>query len=523
MFLKRLRKGNNIYLLTCLLLLGLLLRLPGLRLGIWRDEGSTYFNALPTNIREVIETVTVCELNPPGFYLLMHQWMQWFGAGEVVFKLPALIFGLLTIAAVYMLGREVASPKIGLVAAALTTIAPEAIYYSQEARPYSLMALLSCLVVLMYCKALTSQDQKWYLFGFVICASLLLYVQYTGLVLVGSLAVITLYLLWRRKGDVKIIPFTLSFAAVFLLFTPWLQVFLTHLHTGSPWLDKNPWWMLPKRYIVNLIDILPLRVHPIHLLFVVLLVGWLLFQDAKFLRLWRSELIAILVTVVGLGIGLLAAFSFSGRYLFLLAPIAWIVYSIWVVALWQYFQQCWHHFRTRMWATFVLLFLCGWLILPDLSYALSLGNVAKSGLRTLAADATRNNPEQTFYVLAPDHIGPSFGYYFSQHSIPYYGFVHWNHPELFRPQGYAQLWQNPSAVTMTMQHILDKAQQGYSRLGLIKQRSPENADEIRYKPYRQTDQLLSKLRQTYPLLNKTDYPGKLEFVTLYLFDLTSGN
>jgi hypothetical protein len=35
---------NPFYLVGCLILLGLLLRLPFLRLGLFRDEGSTYFN-----------------------------------------------------------------------------------------------------------------------------------------------------------------------------------------------------------------------------------------------------------------------------------------------------------------------------------------------------------------------------------------------------------------------------------------------------------------------------------------------
>lgn len=519
------RKVNDIYLSGSLLLVGLLLRLPSLRLGLWRDEGSTYFDALPTSLSEVIKTVTLCELNPPGFYLLMHQWMQWFGAGEVVFKLPALIFALLTIIAVYMLGRVVGSPRIGFVAAALTTIAPEAIFYSQEARPYSLTALLSCLVVLLYCKALTSKHQKWYLFGFVLCASLLLYVQYTGLLLVGSLAVITLYLLWSRKGRLKIIPFALSFAAVFLLFTPWLPVFLTHLHTGSPWHEKIPLWMVPKRFIVNLIYFLPVWQHPIHLLLFVVLAAWLLFQDRKFLCLWRDTPMAILVTTMGLGAILVAVLSYSGRYVFFLTPIAWILYSSCVVTLWRYFNRLGkkYLYRFNLWGTVLLVSVCLWLVYPNLSYALTLGNQAKSGVRSLAADTEKIAPQHTFYVLAPDHLAPAFGYYESQDGLPFYGFARWDRPELFRPQGYADIWQDPALLTMTMQRIQDKAKQGYTKLGFIRESPPEYANEYPYKPHKKTDQLLSRLRQTYPLVGKTDYPGKAEFVTLYLFDLTSGN
>ncbi len=111
-FMKLLQHLNDIYLISSLMLLGLLLRLPSLSLGLWRDEASTYFDALPAGLGEVVRTVIRSELNPPGFYLIMHQWMCWFGAEEIVLKLPALIFGLLLIAATYGLGRVIGSLTI---------------------------------------------------------------------------------------------------------------------------------------------------------------------------------------------------------------------------------------------------------------------------------------------------------------------------------------------------------------------------------------------------------------------------
>jgi len=147
-----------------------LLRLPFLRLGLFRDEGSTYFDALPTTPGEVVRTVILCELNPPGFFLIMHQWMRWFGSQEIIFKLPALIFGLVLIAATYGLGRVVGSRTTALLAALFATLASAAVYYSQEARPYTLSALLSWLSVLLYCQAIRSKRQIPYLLGFVVCA-----------------------------------------------------------------------------------------------------------------------------------------------------------------------------------------------------------------------------------------------------------------------------------------------------------------------------------------------------------------
>jgi 4-amino-4-deoxy-L-arabinose transferase-like glycosyltransferase len=136
------------------MLIGLLLRLPGLGLGLWRDEAVTYFDARPETLAGLIQAVAHSELNPPGFFMIMHRWMQTFGASEVVFKLPALMFGLLLIPVTYGLGLAAGAARAGLMAAAVTALAPEAIYYSQEARPYTLTALLCCVVVLFYLRAL---------------------------------------------------------------------------------------------------------------------------------------------------------------------------------------------------------------------------------------------------------------------------------------------------------------------------------------------------------------------------------
>ena len=103
--LKQLEGFSDIALVCSLIFVGGLLRLPSLRLGLWRDEGATYFDAIPADLGEVFQTVAHCELNPPGFYVVMHYWMQWFGDGEIIFKGPALILGLLIIPATYGLGR----------------------------------------------------------------------------------------------------------------------------------------------------------------------------------------------------------------------------------------------------------------------------------------------------------------------------------------------------------------------------------------------------------------------------------
>jgi hypothetical protein len=156
-------------------------------------------------------------------------------------------------------------------------------------------------------------------------------------------------------------------------------------------------------------------------------------------------------------------------------------------------------------------------------YALSLENGDKSGIRSLAANFHGNEQEKTFYLLSPDKFGPTFGYYFAQHPVEFYGFARWHRPEIFSPQGYLELWNSPTLISDMEQRIQDKVRQGYRRLALIQESATVPADIGPRRSTSRANKFLSRLRQTYTLLEKTDYPGIKESVTLYLFSIVKQN
>ncbi|MBD2357778.1 glycosyltransferase family 39 protein [Tolypothrix sp. FACHB-123] len=511
--------------LGILMLIGLLLRLPSLKWGLWRDEGSTYFDAMPIDLHEVINTVIYSELNPPGFYIIMHQWMQWFGSDEVILKIPALIVSVLLIPATYKLGSLISSPLVGIVTAAITTVAPEAIYYSQEARPYALAALLSCLVIFLYCKVIDSKKQIWYLLGFVICADLLLYVQYTGLILLTSLAIITLYLQWRSMANIRLMHFFVAYLIIFLLFTPWLQVFFTHLHTGLPWVTKESWLMRPKLLYENFLYTLPVTGGKKVL--VALSVLALIFQlspvfsySQKFIHQWKLKLKTstfILSFSVLLSAIMLAALSHQGRYMFPFTPLAWVVYSNFVINLFKRIDNYWSREFNRFIKQIIVVLVIFSIVLPNAKYAISLGNTDKSGIRSLAADVQKKHQEKTIYLISPDLLGPTFGYYFAQNPVKFYGVGRWNRPEIFSPQGYAEVWESSTLISDIKQGIQGEIDNGYRQLVLIQDMGvTSDAGKMKYS---RVNEALAMLKQKYSLLEKTDYPGTHESITVYKFTL----
>jgi 4-amino-4-deoxy-L-arabinose transferase-like glycosyltransferase len=89
-------------------------------------------------------------VHPPLQPLLMAAWIRLFGDGEVAVRLPALLCGLGAVAATAVLGRALADRRTGLLAALLVALSPAHVWYSQEARVYSLGVLLVLLAAIAY-------------------------------------------------------------------------------------------------------------------------------------------------------------------------------------------------------------------------------------------------------------------------------------------------------------------------------------------------------------------------------------
>lgn len=521
------RQRKELYYIPGLMGVGLLVRLPNLlKLGLWRDEGSTYFDALPLEWSEVIKTVIYSELNPPAFFVVMHQWMQWFGSNEVVFKLPALFFGVLLIPAIYWLGCTAYSQKTGVLAAAIAAFAPDAIYFSQEARPYTLTALLCCLVMTFYFNLLTNPKQRLSQIGFVACGALLLYSQYTGALLIVSLGITTLYLWWQQPKTIPIASFAWGFGIIAALFLPWLPVFFDHLSVGSPWAPKASWLYRPVIMLSQLLYTLLIPTAGSFFTLTALVIALILviqkLRQTSYPFSIRRLSLKPATVILGLNVVLpammLAILSYDTyRYMLAFSPLAWVVYA-------HGLGQLLHTInlnakksgskigRNIIWGTLIF-----FLLVPSTIDAFSPGVTAKSGLREIAADLKSQPQDKTIYLLNPDFFGPTFGYYFANANPQFHGFARWNHPELFSPRGYAEVWDSPTLLLDTMEHIQAQAMQGYQTLGLIQaKRAIHDGGKVRYS---RANDLLAQLKQRYPLLNKKEYQARNEPVTLYSFSI----
>jgi len=132
--------GSHAFAVVGILVLAALLRFHGLdRTGIWLDESySWYQSGLPFGAMYRESAVSP---HPPLENFLAWPWVRVFGDSEVALRsLPAML-GTLNILLLYFTARLLWGPRTALAAMALLAFSAFHVWYSQEFRPYALLAL----------------------------------------------------------------------------------------------------------------------------------------------------------------------------------------------------------------------------------------------------------------------------------------------------------------------------------------------------------------------------------------------
>jgi mannosyltransferase len=201
--------------LLALVALGAALRFGGIDAqSFGHDEAVTAGRIIQPSLFDTLSIIPDSESTPPLYYLLAWGWSKVFGTGEAGLRSLSALVGTATVPVAYGIGRKLASNRVALVLAALVAVNPMFVWYSQEARAYSLLLFLSALSLLFLLEALESPSRKR-LAGWTVASALALATHYFAAFLVVPEAV---WLLWRLRGDrsvsVAVIATTVAGAAL---------------------------------------------------------------------------------------------------------------------------------------------------------------------------------------------------------------------------------------------------------------------------------------------------------------------
>jgi uncharacterized membrane protein len=185
--------------LVLLILLAAAIRLLGLQTqSLWFDEGWSAFAAVQPNL---IAAFNADLTNPPLYYVLLNLHAHLLGDSEFSLRLFSLLNSLLTIPLSYQLGKRIAGESAGWYAALLVTLSAQLCWAAQEARMYTLLAVLILIAALAWQRLLTRPTRTAWL-ALIVAELLLLYAHNTGVVAALWLNVVTLSAwLVRRKAD----------------------------------------------------------------------------------------------------------------------------------------------------------------------------------------------------------------------------------------------------------------------------------------------------------------------------------
>ncbi len=178
------------------------------------------------------------DVHVPLYFLLLHFWMMIFGTDIIAARALSLLFFLLTIPILYLMTKNLTNVRTALLTVTLFILSPFILWYSSEARMYTLFTFFSTLNNLYFIRFFSSEGKRGKMEYF-LSAILGLYTHYFFIFLLVSqllfIIVRGVYLLYK-KSRLNSILFRKAFIEQLLFFFQSLILQLLSFSFLLPWL-----------------------------------------------------------------------------------------------------------------------------------------------------------------------------------------------------------------------------------------------------------------------------------------------
>ena len=192
--------------LVSLVLLAALVRFATLGAkSFWGDEMNTV-DLVHRSLGHMLTGIGTLESTPPLYYLLSWLWIQVVPSTEIGMRALPAFFGVALVPVAYLIAREVASSRTAAIAAAMVACNPFLVWYSQEARSYSLLTLLSAITLLLVLRALRRPSTRLYA-GWALVSALALTSHYFAAFIVLPEALLLMRATPRRRVAIPAVCF----------------------------------------------------------------------------------------------------------------------------------------------------------------------------------------------------------------------------------------------------------------------------------------------------------------------------
>ena len=241
------KRSTRAAVLLTILVAGAILRFLGLGYqSFWYDETQVRMLAYLPRVK-LFQAVAPYQNAPPLYFAFIQAWMKAFGRSEFSMRLPSAAFGIISIALIYCLAKQLArkSGRLGFIAgaaAALLALSRFHIAYCQEARPYSMVFMLALISCCAFVKLLEDRRARWqWIYALAtICMfwthPYSLWVFVTQWCFLGICAVFQ-----HNRSGFSIRRQVGILALVALTFCPWLQTAQNMMHGTTVWMPRPTW------------------------------------------------------------------------------------------------------------------------------------------------------------------------------------------------------------------------------------------------------------------------------------------
>ncbi len=199
--------------------------------GLWHDEGLSWYLA-KKSISALLSGTAHTE-HPPFYFLLLHFWMLAAGEGEFALRFLSVLWGTLSVAVIYALGRGLLRARAALAAAAVIALSPFHVWYSQEVRGYSVLTVLALVGSYLFLKAMES-DRVVHWAGFAIASVASLYTHLLSALLLAY------HFAWGGVASLRdrkrVAVLAAAGIAVVIPFAPWIGAVL------QQWQENATYW-----------------------------------------------------------------------------------------------------------------------------------------------------------------------------------------------------------------------------------------------------------------------------------------
>lgn len=219
---------------TFLAVVSLILRLQGIGIWYWIDEGLTI--GLGRSDLVDIPGLLRGDGSPPLYYVLLHLWTAVVGTGEVATRVLSLAFAAVTVPVGFVAADRLFGRRAAWVTSGLFAFNPFLTHFSRETRMYTLVVAISLLVVASFVDGFVLRRRRSCVL-FAVALVALLYTHNWALYVgaAAALALVPSALASDRPRQV-LRDGAIALGAAGLAYAPWFLVLVGQIGaTGAPW------------------------------------------------------------------------------------------------------------------------------------------------------------------------------------------------------------------------------------------------------------------------------------------------